>query len=350
VGNLGRGVHSEWASPELVNCTIVGNTATEGGGVAWEGDYVPVLRNCVVWGNAGGPLVPLEDTQSQIQVSYSIVEGDPLWPDEGNRNDDPLFVGGGDYHLQAGSPAIDQGAETDTPVLDLEGYARPCGEGVDMGAYERGSCLPIALNVLGEEPDSIVQDGRAVAYIGTVTFPPGSASVLESLRFRDVGRGNAATLVKSAQLYVDDGDGVFTEADEPLGAASDFDPATQEILFDSLAHTGDPESTVTYILVCDLVMQETSSAALPVALATALLLSLLGMRRRRAGWLLPTVFLLGMLSWFAPVGCGGDGGDDVVVLPSRDLQLELVELEIVGPTGLAADVGDLPSTAWSFEG
>jgi hypothetical protein len=60
-------------------------------------------------------------------------------------NTNPLFVGGGNYHLQATSPCIDAGSNSLVPAgitTDLDGYARIVdGDGdtideVDMGAYE----------------------------------------------------------------------------------------------------------------------------------------------------------------------------------------------------------------------
>ena len=64
---------------------------------------------------------------------------------------DPLFVdykplGGGDYHLAAGSPAIDAGTTTCAantascaPADDYDGGGRPVGPAWDIGAYERGA-------------------------------------------------------------------------------------------------------------------------------------------------------------------------------------------------------------------
>ena len=46
-----------------------------------------------------------------------------------------------DYHLKAGSPAIDTGTSTLAPLVDLEGAARPAGAGFDIGAYEFGANL-----------------------------------------------------------------------------------------------------------------------------------------------------------------------------------------------------------------
>lgn len=48
-----------------------------------------------------------------------------------------IRTGGGDYHLQEASPAIDKGSLTYTPAKDLDGVSRPVGAGADIGAYER---------------------------------------------------------------------------------------------------------------------------------------------------------------------------------------------------------------------
>lgn len=57
---------------------------------------------------------------------------------------DEVFVdpSGSDYHLSAGSPALDAGRMADAPPADFEGDARPQGAGIDVGADERcdGDC------------------------------------------------------------------------------------------------------------------------------------------------------------------------------------------------------------------
>jgi hypothetical protein len=60
----------------------------------------------------------------------------------GNIYGDPLFVrpawgAAGDYHLRAGSPAIDRGKTLAAPLTDLEMRVRPQGAGFDIGCYER---------------------------------------------------------------------------------------------------------------------------------------------------------------------------------------------------------------------
>jgi parallel beta-helix repeat protein len=56
-----------------------------------------------------------------------------------------LFVNanGGDYHLPAGSPAVDRGITLPGVTVDIEGNPRPQGASSDAGAYERaGAPLP----------------------------------------------------------------------------------------------------------------------------------------------------------------------------------------------------------------
>lgn len=53
----------------------------------------------------------------------------------------PQFVnyvrtGGGNYQLQASSPAVDKALPADAPATDLNGKSRPAGAGPDVGAYE----------------------------------------------------------------------------------------------------------------------------------------------------------------------------------------------------------------------
>lgn len=63
----------------------------------------------------------------------------------GSISADPLFVDytTEDYHLSAGSPCIDTGANDahSAPSVDLDGVARPVGAVIDMGAYEYNGAI-----------------------------------------------------------------------------------------------------------------------------------------------------------------------------------------------------------------
>lgn len=91
------------------------------------------IRHCIVQGGE-------EDGVSLLGDEASVTWG------ESNLDAAPLFVDleGGDLRLQEGSPAIDAGSADPAPDVDIAGAVRPCGAGVDLGAYEAGDCEPPA--------------------------------------------------------------------------------------------------------------------------------------------------------------------------------------------------------------
>ena len=141
-GGEGGGMYNVYSSPALTNCTFSGNMAPEGGGV-YNYDSTPTVTNSILWGDSPQEIANSDLFLSPL-VTYSDVQGGHLG--EGNINADPLFVdaGGGDYHLEPGSPCIDAGSNDapDLPEYDFEGDDRVLdgdGDGtfvVDMGVDE----------------------------------------------------------------------------------------------------------------------------------------------------------------------------------------------------------------------
>jgi hypothetical protein len=118
------------SDPTIVNNTIVANNK---GGITCDEESTATVTNCILWGNG-------EFDASGATVVYSCLEH--AVPGEGNISLDPQFVQyPADGHLQPSSPAIDAGMTAGAPPIDIEGNKRPCGGGVDMGAYEYGECL-----------------------------------------------------------------------------------------------------------------------------------------------------------------------------------------------------------------
>ena len=85
----------------------------------------------------------VSELDSGNNLSYRS-DGQDLWTTNtySHENDlwniDPMFVSATDYHLQAGSPAIDAGA-TVAVTDDFDGNPRPQGQAYDIGAFEWSS-------------------------------------------------------------------------------------------------------------------------------------------------------------------------------------------------------------------
>ena len=86
-------------------------------------DHLHIDNNCLYGNsNSNDPLI-----QTGSPTNYTF---------DNNQKADPLFVGGGDYHLQAGSPCINAGIATGFAfiVTDYEGDA--ISSPPEIGAYE----------------------------------------------------------------------------------------------------------------------------------------------------------------------------------------------------------------------
>lgn len=137
-GNLatwGGAMSNYTASPTVTNCTFSNNACPVPGstyaGMYNEAGSFPTVTNSIFWANGGGQFVNTEN--SSAAVTYSDVQGG--YEGMGNINADPLFVGGGDYRLQEGSPCIDTGSNSAVSVTtDLDGNPRIANNTVDMGA------------------------------------------------------------------------------------------------------------------------------------------------------------------------------------------------------------------------
>jgi len=155
------------SSPIISNCTITGNTANAGGGIDCQGFSSPVISNCTISGNSasgsGGAIysdasspsvtnsILFFDLPDEIfgvaTVTYSDVQGG--FTGGNNLNADPLFFGGGDYHLQACSPGIDSG----DPASDFSNEPEPNGGRINMGSY--GNMAEAATSLPDDDGDGV---------------------------------------------------------------------------------------------------------------------------------------------------------------------------------------------------
>ncbi len=130
----GGGIASSFAAATVTNCTITGNKSGGGGGIKTESSQ-DVYTNCIFWGD-----LPDEIRVSigGLTINYSAIQGG--YVGTANMMLDPKFANPLtlDFHLTAGSPAINMGNNTAPalPATDKDGKPRILGGIVDMGAYE----------------------------------------------------------------------------------------------------------------------------------------------------------------------------------------------------------------------
>ncbi len=177
-------------SPTFNNCTIANNTTggTGGGIMVYYG--TATLNNTIIWGNSapttGNQIGTYSALYGTVNLNYSDYADNTLdpnniygtiFPDANCITSNPLFVGASNYHLQAGSPCINDGNNSyiSGVTTDLDGNPRIANLVVDMGPYE----VP----------------GGPVAPVVTVTTPasPASSPVTITYDLMD-GNGDPCTV------------------------------------------------------------------------------------------------------------------------------------------------------------
>jgi len=155
IASGGGGIYCKgFADLSLENVTITNNTVPQGGAIfCLSGSSTNImLNNCILWNNSPHEIYIARGDPASVTLSYTDIKGGNngiygntnLYWLEGNINEDPLFLGYGDYPylLSSGSPCIDAG-DPDTVYNDPEdpnnlGYALWPAMGTirnDMGAY-----------------------------------------------------------------------------------------------------------------------------------------------------------------------------------------------------------------------
>ncbi len=193
----GAGIRCDYGpgSPEIVNCTLTGNTSAGYGGGFWAGYGVhPFMSHCIVWGNVSGQQGPdmALSSQSVLTVTYSDVlggceaiyplsDGQIIWH-EGNMDADPLFVSSErmDYHLKSRRGRYS--SEHDLWILDEQ--TSPC---IDAGDSSLDA---------GDERES--EHLNLGAYGGTVL----ASMALEDCTAGIIGDADSNGLVEMLDLYV----------------------------------------------------------------------------------------------------------------------------------------------------
>ena len=192
------------ASPSVVNCSFSGNRAnTNGGGAVRSAtNSSPSFKNCILWGNSSEIY---NDESSTATYTNTLVKGLVAGGFQGTE--DPLFVSqpavglgtSGDLRLQACSPAINAGSNTDNTVtIDLDGNPRKVGV-IDLGAYEYQS-VPMAISPTVETSNPTTCGGSN----GNITLSGFLSNTLYSVAYK---KDNTAV---SAANFTSNSNGVIT--------------------------------------------------------------------------------------------------------------------------------------------
>jgi len=203
--SAGGGMCNSSSAATITNCTFVGNSSQwamhnqGGGGISNSGEGSPIVKHCILWGNAGPVGRQMGNRACEPRVSYCTIEGGLYGPGienvlgalvidgGGNTDDDPCFADpgywahkddpnlvvepndpnklwvDGDYHLksQAGrwdansaswvkddvtSPCIDAG----DPASPIGFEPFPNGGIINMGAY--GGTIEASKSYFGKPP------------------------------------------------------------------------------------------------------------------------------------------------------------------------------------------------------
>ncbi len=209
------------ANVTMFNDLIYGNESLNGsgGGINIYGSTNLVqVRNAVIRGNTA-------NSDDQIfgvpDVTYSNVEGG--YSGEGNIDADPQFddPANNDFHVQATSPIVDTGTDTDAPTTDFDGNARPFdgdrdGQAtVDMGPYEYQNTPPqitstpvteatedqlYSYTVVAEDPDAAETLTYSLVEGPAFLSMDASTGVLSGTPATDADAGDHTVTVQVADL------------------------------------------------------------------------------------------------------------------------------------------------------
>ena len=218
--NEGVGLHLFKTNHLIRNIQIVNNTFYDnglgwGGGIFINNSRVDdiLIRNNILSQNLTFQIAAAEGvSMDNLTIDHNLIDGYRGADGEIYGSDyvqgDPLFVNpaGLDFHLQHGSPAIDQGSPIDAPATDFDGSPRPSMTGgYDIGAFEH----PYGFNMAADLPAQAIQAGESAVYtlqvsaVGEFDTPvalahsPAPSGLLLSLEPATVAPGNAATLMLS---------------------------------------------------------------------------------------------------------------------------------------------------------
>ncbi|MBN1163738.1 MAG: hypothetical protein JXB45_04115 [Candidatus Krumholzibacteriota bacterium] len=153
-GHNGGGIYNDLGSPQILSCTLTGNSAAYGGAIV-NYNGAATITDCIAWGNSAdysdpqfrftGATLPLVTFSDVDQAGYGLSPGGDA-DGNGNIRKDPLFWTGpqGNYYLSqivcgqaSNSPCVDAGSST-AEILGMVNRSTRTDEGIDSGTVDMG--------------------------------------------------------------------------------------------------------------------------------------------------------------------------------------------------------------------
>jgi hypothetical protein len=225
--HLGAGVHVRSGSGHsprviLAHNTLAGNQ--EASAIYGKYSVTMSLINNIVLSHTVGITVS-DPLSANLTVDHNL-----FWGNDGDGirganpvDGDPLLVdpAGWDYHIQAGSPAIDAGAAVPWLTTDMDGDLRPIGLGYDIGADEFYYCTALT----GVDITGPVTGTASTACVFTATVAPPTANLPITYTWSpQPAAGQSSATV--THTWMTTGTKAITVTAENCGGAVSSDPYT----------------------------------------------------------------------------------------------------------------------------
>lgn len=195
----------------VYKCGYLSGSYPSGNGIFIESEHNLdsnfVINNNILYKNIGYQIRVKPNAANNTTVSKNLLWGylnvgvqdvtglnpvlaNPLFVDTANFN----------FHLMAGSPAIDAGSAVYAPAFDFDGNPRPQGMGFDIGAYE------FMITTIVQNPDRNTFSGRVCPnpVDNYFVFTPSDPELMYRLQLIDItGRIIVETPLNSGSVRID---------------------------------------------------------------------------------------------------------------------------------------------------
>jgi hypothetical protein len=123
----------------LDHCTLIENEGAVSGGAVFADARADVdIESSILWTNRGGSLS--EHVDARVGIGFSCVEGNEVWPGEGNINRDPRFCGWGTRAPVFVDEEANGDGSLESPFSDIESVFATLTHPTFRGSPSRFPC------------------------------------------------------------------------------------------------------------------------------------------------------------------------------------------------------------------